>query len=127
MSKNKVYCLSLAVGVALIVAALFMKNKDSNVERAELTGDEAEEEIKKDETALSGGNYLEGVLRNSEDASRGNLKLISKLGDIYLKTSRDFSNLVGLEVLVLINGTQDSFELVDIQSKVAKDGFIMQQ
>lgn len=135
--KIKLYWVSILAGVALMVAALVIKNKggldvagvgdDNMEEREELTSGETGEVIKRDETVLSGANYLEGILYNSEDPNRGNLKLISKMGDVYLKTSRDFSNLVGFRVLVFINGTYDNFELLDIQSKITDEGFIRAQ
>lgn len=137
MKKDKIYFLSVGVGVALMVVALVVKNKDgfdvadvvddNMEEQEELTSGEIGDVIKRDQTVLSGANYLEGILYNSEDLNRGNLKLISKLGDIYLRTSRDFSSLVGFKVLVLINGTHENFELLDIQSKIADEGFIRAQ
>ena len=72
-------------------------------------------------------NYIEGVLQNSDDTSRGNFKLVSGNGDIYIRTDRDFSNLVGSEVLVIIKGTIDKFELMDIQSKIENNGYILSQ
>lgn len=135
--KPKLYWMPVLVGVVLMVVALVVKNKngfdladieDNNMtEEEELASGGIGEVMKKDETGLSGGNYLEGVLHNSEDSNRGNLKLISKLGDIYLRTSRDFSSLVGFQVLVLINGTHENFELLDIQAKIADEGFIRAQ
>ena len=80
----------------------------------------------KDNGALA-KSPLEGILQNSDDTSRGNFKLVSDQGDIYIRTNRDFQKLVGLEVLVLINGTLDNFEMVDIQPKIEKDGYILSQ
>lgn len=91
------------------------KNDDTNIQQAVMEED------------ADGKKYLEGSLYKSEDLSRGNFKLSSDEGDIYIRTSRDFSALIGLQVLVRIDGTKDNFELLDIESKVAKDGFLIQQ
>lgn len=133
--KNKVYTLTLLVGVGLIVGALVFKN-DGKWDFSFFGGDESDDsedvemtELKDDSSdvvvGVAGQNSLEGVLSVSEDSSLGNFKLDSKLGDVYLRTSRDFSNLLGMQVLVLINGTLDKFELVDIKAAVAKDGYLI--
>ena len=130
MNKNKLYYLVLVAGIALIAAGLVRKDNGSSdlnglgdleVEEPEMLteGDDSQ----KDNTGI---NYLEGVLYKSEDLNRGNFKLVSGTSDIYVRTSRDFSALLGLEVLAQISGTLDKFELVDIQPKVAKDGYIHQ-
>lgn len=125
--KTKFYYLILLAGAALIVMFFIRKPQDGS-DVFNIGGEDMQKrEVLAGEKSDFGKNYLEGILYNSEDPNRGNLKLISKLGDIYLKTSRDFSSLVGFQVLVLINGTKGNFELLDIQSKVVKDGFIMQQ
>ena len=125
--KTKFYYLVLLAGVALMVMFFVRKHQDSsNV--FNIGGEDIQkQEVSAGDKSDYGNNYLEGILSKSEDPNRGNLKLISKLGDIYLRTSRDFSSLVGLQVLVIINGSHENFELLDIQSKVANDGFIMQQ
>lgn len=138
---KKIYYLILVAGVVLITVAIVKKGESPNElagdmeeikegeEQVELSGEQNFPEIKvADGTKVinSGQNYLEGVLYKSEDESRGNLKLTSNIGDIYMRTSRDFGSLVGFQVLVLINGTPDKFELLDIQSRVVKDGYIRQ-
>ena len=149
---KKLYYLVLVAGVVMISVALFRKGGDSantanimegieqdteedteednvgeNVD--ESTKDATENMMTDDDSRImpsAGESFLEGVLQRSEDETRGNYKLVSGESDIYLKTSRDFSSLVGFQVLVIINGSRDNFELVDIQSRVAKDGYIRQ-
>lgn len=123
--KTKFYYLVLAVGVAMIAMSFVRKNQD--VDMLEIGSEDVQEQEIAAERSDLGENYLEGVLYKSEDLSRGNLKLSSNNGDIYIRTSRDFSALMGFQVLVLINGSQDNFELLDIQSKIADRGFIQQQ
>ncbi|MDP3696998.1 MAG: hypothetical protein Q8R55_03090 [Candidatus Taylorbacteria bacterium] len=122
--KTKFYYLVLLAGVALMVMFFVRKHQDSSSVFNTGGEDIQKQEMSAGEKIDSGKNYLEGILYNSEDPNRGNLKLISKLGDIYLKTARDFSSLVGFQVLVLINGTHENFELLDIQMRIADEGFI---
>lgn len=124
--KNKLYYLMLGAGMVLIVFSM-VRDRQGSLDITDLGIDsDQEQETVKDEQ-VAGKNYLEGVLYKSEDQGRGNLKLSSNEGDIYLRTSRDFSALIGFQVLVFVNGTKDNFELIDIQSKVAKDGFLLNQ
>ena len=116
----------LGAGLVLITFSM-VRNRDNDLDISNLeSGNDKEQEMVKDEE-VAGRSYLEGVLYKSEDSGRGNFKLSSSEGDIYLKTSRDFSALIGFQVLVFVNGSKDNFELLDIQSKVTKDGFLMQQ
>jgi hypothetical protein len=64
-------------------------------------------------------NSLVGELKVSNDKRRGNLMLLLENSDriIYLNTSRDFSSLVGEQVIVTIDGSLDDFRLVDIKEK----------
>jgi hypothetical protein len=62
-------------------------------------------------------NALEGELKESNDKRRGNLMLMLKDSDriIYLNTSRDFSQFIGKQVSVSIEGSLDDFRLLDIK------------
>jgi hypothetical protein len=64
-------------------------------------------------------NALEGELKASNDKRRGNLMLLLKDSDrvIYLNTSRDFSQLIGKQVSVSIEGSLDDFRLLDIKAQ----------
>lgn len=64
-------------------------------------------------------NGLEGQLKVSNDSNRGNLMLLLKDSDriIYLYSSRDYSSLIGKNVLVTIDGSLDDFRLVDIKEQ----------
>jgi len=124
--KNKLYFLTLAVGIVLIVSAfVFKNNKGSDV--ADMESDNKQKEISADNKNVIAGNSIEGVLRPSDNTNRGNWKLVSSVGDIYIRTIRDYSNLIGLQVLVTINGTFDNFELINIETKIEKDGFLLSQ
>ncbi len=125
--KTKIYYLVLVAGVALIGGSLYQKHQKSLDVVKEDKSDTVKQEAVVEEKDSFVKNYLEGALYKSEELKLGNYKLSSKDGDIYLHTSRDFSALVGYQVLVLINGTKDKFELVDIQSKVSDGGFIKER
>ena len=60
---------------------------------------------------------LSGELRASSDPARGNYLFVSGSNQIYIRTARDFSSLVGKQVEVTISGTLESFVLVDIKEK----------
>jgi len=64
-------------------------------------------------------NALEGELKISNDKKRGNYMLLLNDSDriIYLNTGRDYSDLVGKQVSVAIEGSLDDFRLVDIKVK----------
>lgn len=125
--RNKLYYSVLVVGIGFIIFSMVKDYKGrSNVADLDDVKNQKQEELNGGQE-VADKNYLEGVLYKSDEPNRGNFKLSSNDGDIYLKTSRDFSALIGLQVLVLIDGTIDNFQLVDVQSKVAKDGFILNQ
>ena len=128
--KTKVYLLVLLVGVALTVWSLFFKDKNTDLEVVENQEQEEEGTVKDEDSGIvSGatGSYLEGRLENSDDSIQGNYKLISSVAQIYIKTSRDFSSLVGSDVLVLIDGSTESFTLLNIEKRVERDGYIQAQ
>ena len=124
--NNRLYLLVMLAGVVLIVMALIDKNnKDQEVV-------EDNENISEQANILETGQIsqagsIEGVLTNSNDLIRGNLKLVSGVGDVYIRTNRDFSELIGFQVLVFFNGTFENFELTDIQAKIVNDAFLISQ
>ncbi len=61
------------------------------------------------------GNFsVSGTLRPSDNPSKGAYVLESSRGMIYLKTSRDFNNLLNMPVTMSANGTILGFSLQDI-------------
>jgi hypothetical protein len=133
MSKTKLYILVLLVGIGMITWSLMSKQNADNDLAGMKNEDEIVEENQAEMTAgatdenKNASNSLDGVLQNSDDSKLGNYKIVSGNSDVYIRTSRDFSKLVGLQVLVLIDGTLEKFELVDIQPAVQKDGFLISQ
>ncbi len=121
--KTKAYLMVLLIGVALTVWSVFFKNKNSD---NELVGNKemSDEEGEDSDLGSEVSSYLEGRLENSDNLVQGNYKLMSALSRIYIKTSRDFSSLVGSDVLVTIDGSTESFTLLNIEKRVEKDGYI---
>ena len=128
--KTKLYLLILLVGSTLTGWSLFRDtNLNFNIFEDKEKQDEASSMDKNSDAGTSSviGNYLEGQLKNSDDLNRGNLKLTSSLGEIYIRTARDFSSLIGFDVLMTIEGTLDKFTLLNIEKRVEKDGYIQAQ
>jgi len=116
----------LLAGVGLIVWSLFFKDRVNDDSWLSGNKDESLQKQENNSDEVAGQKYLEGVLFRSESPVRGNFKLVSGEGDIYIKTSRDFNGLVGYQVIVVINGTKDNFELLDIRSKIEDSGYLLQ-
>ncbi|MBI4158481.1 MAG: hypothetical protein HY505_02595 [Candidatus Yanofskybacteria bacterium] len=74
--------------------------------------------------AVENVDTLEGVLWSSDDETKGNLMLVNNNATIYIRTSRDFNNLVGKYVIASVDGTSDNFTLLNIEENLAKDGYI---
>jgi len=128
--KTRLYLLVLLVGLGLTGWSLFQgKNLSFNLFEDKEKQEDISSMDKNSDTGASSviGNYLEGQLQNSDDLNRGNLKLISSLGEIYIRTARDFSSLVSFDVLMTIDGTLDKFTLLNIEKRVEKDGYIQVQ
>ncbi|HYV33539.1 MAG TPA: hypothetical protein VE973_01700 [Candidatus Limnocylindria bacterium] len=62
-------------------------------------------------------NTWTGTLKMSDNSKKGNLMLVTSDHTIYLKTSRNFSALIGKEVVVTYSGTTNSFVLGNITAK----------
>ncbi len=61
---------------------------------------------------------LEGTLRVSNNSSKGNLMLMADESVIYITTSRDFSSLLGKNVVVSVDGTLENFTLLNIEENL---------
>jgi hypothetical protein len=121
--KNKNYIYLIIIAVVTITLIWFSRNNKNQISESELLLNEKENmvNVKEEEESL---NTLEGSLLNSDNEAKGNLMVITKDDKIYIKTSRDFSNLIGKRVIVSIKGTIDNFTLVNIQENLTKDEYI---
>lgn len=118
--KNKIY---ITVTGLMAVTLIWLSQVNKNSELKDILSDEKTT----DNNSVSPITSLEGTLWVSNDQSKGNLMLQSKYALIYLKTSRDFNNLIGKNVLVSTEGTLENFTLLNIEEKITKDGFIQIQ
>lgn len=132
--KTKFYIFILLIGVALTSWAVFYKDRSGNNiigndEVENETGIENETGMENENNIISDivSNYLEGRLEKSDNPNKGNLKLVSSLGEIYIRTERDFNDLISADVLLSINGTLDNFELINIEKRLEKEGYIKSQ
>lgn len=83
-------------------------------------GDEQTETPSGNQTQTNGNVTATGTLRESDNAARGNLMVESANGNIYVSTSRDFSSLVGSQVILNAEGSLNSFVFLGFNdSKVA--------
>lgn len=119
--KNKIYIIITGV-IAVTLIWLGQGNKRQNQEvklpsKEELANESISQPV----------NTLEGALWTSDNAVKGNLMLTNNYATIYIKTARDFSNLVGKNVIVTVDGTIDIFTLLNIEEVLTKDGFIKVQ
>ena len=126
--KTKFYLFILLVGVAMTAWSVFYKDRSGgNIAGEEENKNGAEMLNENENTGMAMPDYLEGRLEKSDNQIRGNLMLNSSIGQIYIKTERDFNNLVGSDVLLFIKGTLDNFELLNIEKRIERDGYIQPQ
>lgn len=117
--KNRIYIILTGV-VAITLIWLSQSNKNRAPEIQLPLG----EELTDNNIAVEKVGTLEGVLWLSDNEVRGNLMLVNQYAIIYLKTSRDFSDLVGKYVIASVDGTLDNFALLNIEENLTRDGFI---
>ena len=63
------------------------------------------------------GDAWQGTLKASNDPSKGNYTILVNGHTIYLKSSQDYSALIGTPVMVHYTGTMDSFKVNSISAK----------
>jgi len=116
--KNRIYIILTGV-VAITLIWLSQSNKNQLSELQLPIGEELTDNISAENV-----DTLEGVLWSSDDETKGNLMLVNNNSTIYIRTSRDFSDLTGKYVIASVDGTLDNFTLLNIEDNLAKDGFI---
>ena len=113
--KNREYV--IAAIVLILLGIIIWKTQKSTP----LTKQQANEPLKststQDKIAPAESNNLEGQLKISDDAKRGNLMLIMEDRTIYIFTARDYSQLLDKKVKLQIDGSLENFRLIDIKLK----------
>jgi hypothetical protein len=122
IKKNLIYIILTGV-VAIVLIWLSQGNRNQAPELESFIKENTENNTvsKKPVNTL---NTLEGVLWSSDDEAKGNLMLVNSGITIYLKTSRDFSDLIGKNVIISMDGALDNFTLLNIEENLTKGGFI---
>ncbi|OGN10922.1 MAG: hypothetical protein A3J46_04165 [Candidatus Yanofskybacteria bacterium RIFCSPHIGHO2_02_FULL_41_11] len=119
-NKNVAYI--VLTGVVAITLIWLSRNDENQKPKFESLFEEGVLDNTVNEGSL---NTLEGTLWSSDDEAKGNLMLAVNNGaTIYIRTSRNFSDLIGKYVLVSIDGTLENFTLVNIEENLTKGGFI---
>lgn len=111
---------AVRIGIAVLVAvatigAVYAFRSQENKNTEGRSG-EAQSDGQSEEKALA-EDQLAGKLMDSDNVELGNYMLVAEDTKVYLNTIRNFQPLVGREVVVTIDGTLDSFRLVDIKEK----------
>src|SRR3989344_8026198 len=119
--KNRIYIVITGI-VAITLIWLSQSNNSQGPELESLSGENFI-----NNTVKQSVDTLEGVLWLSDNETKGNLMLVTADTTIYVRTSRDFSGLVGRHVVVSVNGTLENFSLLNIEESITKDGFIKVQ
>jgi L-lactate permease len=108
------YAIVAAIIVVVFVIWFMRKNKPQN--NAQQTTQQQNQNTSKPTSASTqtGWDVWNGTLQKSDNATKGNFMLATKERTIYLKTSRDFSQMVGKKVNVSYEGTWQNFVLGDV-------------
>ncbi len=125
MDKNQKIAVAVIVAIALIAAWQLGKkpvtnqnqNENQEQETQNINSDSSSNPTptptETQNTSME-GNAWEGVLMESDNTNKGNYRLQTKDHVLYLRTSRDFSSMLGKEVKVTYEGTLENFVLGDI-------------
>ncbi len=125
MEKNQRYIVIGVIVIALIAgwqllrqpAQVGTENQNQEEKPSVLIEEQGDESSSNQMTIKDSENVWEGTLKNSDNTSKGNLMLVTKDHNIYIKTSRDFSQLLGKEVKATYEGSLESFRLGEIVAK----------
>ncbi|MEX1064315.1 MAG: hypothetical protein WD898_01020 [Candidatus Paceibacterota bacterium] len=116
MSNKKILTILAIVVVAVILIWVKTGSKDKSLMLDPKTsnGQSGNQTVDDNQPV----NTLEGTLRVSDDPSKGNLMLVTEESVVYITTSRDYSSLVGEEVVVSVDGTLENFTLLNINKSL---------
>ena len=112
-----------AAALVIIVAAVawFSKTKHGGLETIKQTSNTSTTSSSaQSSNTQPGGEVWTGTLQNSDNKAKGNLMLVTADRNIYIKTSRDFSALVGKKVDISYEGDVNNFVLGNIAASEPK-------
>lgn len=116
MKKQTLYIIGIIILLAIFF--IFSNKKSENItsQNNSQINETASSSISSLQKATDSGTW-EGLLKTSNNLKKGNLMLVTKDRTIYLKTNRNFSNLLEKTVLVNFEGNLDNFLLGNIFEK----------
>ncbi len=123
MTKRDQQTYALAGVIILIVAGIWLfrtkstKNEvgEKNTQNQQTT--EQNQPVTSSNSQSQAASTWTGTLKVSDTKVKGNLMLVTADHTVYLRTSRDFSSLVGKEVVVSYTGSLENFSLNNIVAK----------
>lgn len=127
MNFIKEYWIAIVVLALVLVGSIILSQKDDKVTGTGSTPKQTEQQTKtnttiepvktapKTQETMGTSSSWQGTLKISDDTTKGNFVLVMPDHAIYIRTSRDYSELVGKEVTVSYTGTLENFILMDIE------------
>lgn len=131
MTKKQVF-FGIVVVVVVVVAWILLsartgkapvQNQNNNQQEQQGNQNNGGQETKPTEQEMNsgstaeGGTTVSGTLQVSDNPNRGKLMLVTSDRTVYIFTSRDYSSLIGKDVVMHYEGTLDDFMLGDIVVK----------
>jgi|GEM_PF-2174879 len=137
--KNRNYIIAAVIVIVAIILIVSQRKSDDNQDTRgdqdteqtagdngeTMDGDKDGDEDKADgesamDSADAGNVAATGTLKISDNASKGNLMVDSNRGKIYIKTARDFTNLLDKQVTLQADGKLDSFTFLGFKEGATK-------
>ena len=118
--KNQQYYAAVAVLVVAIALIWFFKAKPAADNNTNSPQNQNNSASSNSPSPAAMDKVWEGTLKVSDTPGKGNLMLVTKERNIYIKTGRDYSNLLNKDVKVTYQGTLQNFALGDIASAEQK-------
>lgn len=121
MAKNKSQQYLLVIFAVVVLAAVVWWIQKPGPQSAPSTKDTvqtgSQNQNKQVTKSPQSGTTIDGVLKKSDNAKKGNLMLVTSSRTVYIFTSRDYSELLDKSVTMSYEGTLDEFRLGDIVAK----------
>ena len=112
IKKYKFHIITIVVVIFAVAIVISGGGKDPQKESTQKEIPKSENNNMSDKEYS--GDELYGILRASEDKEIGNYKLVLEQEEVFIKTSRNYDALIGSNVFMTIDGSLESFRLIDI-------------
>lgn len=115
MKNKQIYWAVAAVVIIVAIIWIYKANRHAEQTPTEnLTEQTLNQSTSTPPTAIQTESTWQGVLKKSDNDTKGSVMLVTKERTIYIKTSRDFSSLIDKNVSVSYEGTWQSFVLGNV-------------